>query len=211
MTFTITQQSQFSTKHAEQFRAIYLDSFPPHERADFSYLIDSMARGSRWFFAGTCDDNLLGFAIIVPYITSNIHLLEYLAVDAHARNAGIGGTLLQSVVAAIHDSQSAIGLLIEVEPDDEGDDTERKLRARRVEFYRRHGARVVDGATNYRVPLADRAGTMRMKLLWLPIAANADAPRGDKLRECIRGIFVKSYEHATDSLLLQSVLEDLIC
>lgn len=197
---TVTQQSRFSTKHAEQFRAIYLDSFPPQERAEFSSLLESVARGGRWFFAATRDDNLLGFAIIVPRVASDVHLLEYLAVDVNARNNGIGGMLLQSVVAAIRDSQSATSMLIEVEPDDEGDDNERRLRVRRIEFYRRYGARVVEDATNYRVPLADRDGTMRMKLLWLPIVQNADVPRDDKLRECVRGIGEKSYGMRDDEL-----------
>lgn len=193
---TVTQQSQISAYHAEQFRAIYLGSFPPHERVEFSRLVDSIARGGRWLFAATRDDDWLGLAVLVPHVAADVHLLEYLAVSAKARNDGIGGMLLQSVVAAIRASQSAIGLLIEVEPDDEGDDEERRLRARRIQFYRRHGARVVEDAANYRVPLADRDGTMRMKLLWLPIAENVEMPRGEKLRECLCGIFSKSYELA---------------
>jgi len=160
----------------------------------------------RWFFAASRDDDLVGFAIIVPNVAHDVHLLEYLAVDANARNNGIGGTLLQNVVAAIRAWQSAIGLLFEVEPDDEGDDAERNLHARRIEFYRRHGARVIQAAINYRVPLADREGTMRMKLLWLLIAENANAPRGDKLRRCIYGIFQKSYGIGLKNSLVQSVL-----
>jgi hypothetical protein len=32
-----------------------------------------------------------------------------------------------------------------------------------------------------------------MKLLWLPITADAETPRGDKLRACVTGILEKSY------------------
>ena len=63
----------------------------------------------------------------------------------------------------------------------------------RIDFYRRHGAQGVTDAPNYRVPLADRTGTMRMKLLWLPMAENAEMPRGEKLRECVMGVLEKSY------------------
>lgn len=90
---TVTRRTQFSAKHAEQFRAIYLDNFPPHERADFSYLLDSIAQGGRWFFAATRGNDLVGFAIIVPQVASDVHLLEYLAVARESRNSGIGGTL----------------------------------------------------------------------------------------------------------------------
>ncbi|MCI0478072.1 MAG: hypothetical protein L0Y55_17660, partial [Anaerolineales bacterium] len=93
------------------------------------------------------------------------------------------------------------GILLEVEPDDEGDADERAIRQRRIAFYARHGARVIDSAPNYRVPLADRAGTMRMKLLWLPLAANAETPRGEKLRECVVGILEKSYGVKDDALV----------
>ena len=189
----VTQHSQFSTKHSNQFRAIYLDSFPSHERAEFSYLVDSIAQGTRWFFAATRDNDLLGFAVVVPHVASDIHLLEYLAVGANARNQGVGSFLLASVIAAIRTSQSVTGLLIEVEPDDEGNDAERKLRARRIDFYRRHGAQVVTDTPNYRVPLADRTGTMRMKLLWLPLTENVEMPRGEQLRECVMGVLDKSY------------------
>jgi ribosomal protein S18 acetylase RimI-like enzyme len=189
----ITRQARFGSPHADQLHAIYDDSFPSYERAEFSFLRDSIAAGTRWLYTATRDDDLLGFAIVVPHITREVHLLEYLAVSRDARGSGIGGILLTQVVSAIRDAQSAIGLILEVEPDDEGNADERALRARRIAFYRRHGARSIDGAPDYRVPLADRAGTMRMKLLWLPLAANAAAPRGDNLRECVAGILEKSY------------------
>jgi GNAT superfamily N-acetyltransferase len=206
-TINVIRQTQIAAKQWESFRAIYLDSFPSYERAEFASLTASIVSGARWLFTATRDDDLIGFAIIVPFVVRDVHLLEYLAVSRAARSGGIGGALLDGAVAAIrnsqfaiHNSQSAIGLILEVEPDDEGAADERALRARRIAFYARHGAQSVD-APNYRVPLADRAGTMRMKLLWLPVVANAAAPRGEKLRECVAGILEKSYEVCNGTLL----------
>lgn len=189
----ITAPRQLDAKELESFRAIYLDSFPPHERADFSFLARSIAAGERWLFTAARGDALLGFAIVVPAVTRAAHLLEYLAVARAARKGRIGSRLLAHVIHAIRDAPSALGMLIEVEPDDEGDADERALRARRIAFYARHGARVIDAARDYRVPRADGAGTLRMKLLWLPIDARTDAPQGDALRERIVGILRKSY------------------
>jgi ribosomal protein S18 acetylase RimI-like enzyme len=201
MEMLVVQPASFVAEQLEQLRAIYLDSFPSYERADFSFLVESIAAGERWLFTATRDDSLLGFAILVPRIARDIHLLEYLAVARDARGAGIGGRLLDDVRAAIRDAQSARGILLEVEHDAEGVADERALRARRLAFYLRHGARVIDDAPNYRVPLTDRAGTLRMKLLWLPVATNADAPRGEALRACVAGIFSKSYGvNAADAL-----------
>ena len=201
----IARQRRLSPQSAEQLRTVYLDSFPPHEREEFSFLIDSIAAGERWLYTATRDDALLGFGIIIPNITRDVHLLEYLAVARDARSAGIGGILFDHMVAATHESQSAIGILLEVEHDEEGDADERALRQRRIAFYARHGARLIDGAPNYRVPLANADGTMRMKLLWLPVDG-ADVPRGDRLRECVTGIFEESYGMSAEVALARETL-----
>ena len=208
---TITQPSQQSSKHTGQLRAIYFDSFPPHVRVDFAYLLASIAQGGRWLFAATRDDDLLGMAIVVPHVASDFHLLEYLAVARDTRSAGIGSMLLQHIVARMRAQGDGAGMFIEVESDDEGDPVEKSLRARRIGFYKRHGARMVECAPDYRAPLADSDGTMRMKLLWLAINENAPVPHGAKLRECLRGILVTSYQLDPASPLIQAVLEDLMC
>lgn len=209
--FGLTWLTQLDAWPCEQLNAIYLDSFPPYERADFSFLLQSVKAGERWLVTATRDKTVLGFAILVPAIGSGIHLLEYLAVARQARGCGIGGGLLEHTrtifVRTVHIVR---GLLIEVEHDEEGDADERVVRQRRMAFYARHGACVVDAAPQYRVPLADRAGTMRMKLLWLPIAPNAAAPRGDALRECVTGIFIKSYGRDVNDRLLHDVLADIL-
>lgn len=205
-TLRVTQASQIALEHFEPLRAIYLDSFPPYERADFSFLVESIATGTRWLYTASRGDALLGFAIIVPHIARDIHLLEYLAVARVARNQGIGAALLGGLVNAIRHSPFAIGLILEVESDDEGDADERALRARRIAFYQRNGARVIDDARDYRVPLADRPGTMRMKLLWLPLVASTAAPRGENLRECVTGILAKSYGMNAEDALAQELV-----
>ena len=202
----VAEQTRLASKSRDQLRAIYHDSFPPRERAEFAFLVDSIAAGERWLFTATRGDDLFGFAIIVPYIARDVHLLEYLAVARQAHSAGIGGILLNHLVAAIRHSQSAIGILLEVEHDEEGDADERALRARRIAFYERNGARLVEGVPNYRVPLIGCTGTMRMKLLWLPIAANAPPPRGDKLRECVVGILERSYGLREEDALVRGIL-----
>lgn len=193
MELRVTQLLSLTPDQFLRLRAIYLDSFPSYERAEFAFLTRSIAAGERWLYAATRGDTLLGFAIIVPHVARGIHLLEYFAVARAARNQGIGGHLLTEVGDAIRNTQYTIGLLLEIEPDDEGNADERALRARRLAFYQRNGAHMIEEARAYRVPLADRAGTMRMKLLWLPLAANVAMPSGDVLRACIRGILEKSY------------------
>ncbi len=205
-TIITTRLTHHTTKHEGQFRAIYLDGFPPEERAEFSSLIESITTGSRWFFAAMSDDDLIGFATIVPYVASDIHLLEYFAVARESRNTGIGSILLNDVLAAIRNSQSAVGILLEVETDEEGSADEKQLRKRRIGFYQRHGARVVESVPHYRVPCANGMDTMPMKLMWLPLDGTTDTPGNAKLRECIVGIYVKSYGLREDSPLIEQML-----
>lgn len=202
----VAEQTRLASKSRDQLRAIYHDGFPPHARADLAFVVDSIAAGERWLFTATRGDDLFGFAIIVPYVTRDVHLLEYLAVARQARSAGIGGILLKHSVDAARANGSIAGILLEVEHDDDGDADERALRARRIAFYERNGARLVEGVPNYRVPLIGCTGTMRMKLLWLPIAANAPPPRGDKLRECVVGILERSYGLREEDALVRGIL-----
>ena len=202
----VAEQTRLASKSRDQLRAIYHDSFPVHERADFAFLVDSIAAGERWFFTATRGDELFGFAIIVPYVARDVHLLEYLAVARQARSAGIGGVLLKHSVDAPRANGSIAGILLEVEHDDDGDADERALRARRIAFYERNGARLVEGVPNYRVPLIGCTGTMRMKLLWLAVDANVEAPRGGKLRECVAGILERSYGLREEDALVRGIL-----
>lgn len=204
------QSTQLGAMQCEQLRVIYLDSFPPYERADFLFLLQSIEAGERWLFTALQNDNILGFVILVPFIARDIHLLEYFAVARDARGHGIGGQLLEHIVTIARATRTVRGILIEVEHDEEGDAPERVIRQRRIAFYARHGACVVDAAPQYRAPLADRVGTMRIKLLWLPITAGATAPRGDELRECVLGIFTKSYGLDVNDRLLHDVLAGIL-
>lgn len=209
--FGLAWLTQLDAQQWEQLNAIYLDSFPPYERVDFSFLLQSVKAGERWLVTATRDNTALGFAILVPAIGSGIHLLEYLAVARKARGCGIGGGLLEHTRTLCARAGRIIrGLLIEVEHDEEGDANERIVRQRRIAFYARHGACMVDAAPQYRVPLADRAGAMRMKLLWLPITPHAAAPRGEALRQCVTGIFTKSYGRDVNDPLLHDVLADIL-
>lgn len=192
-------------------REIYHDSFPPHERMGFSSLVASIVSGLRWLYTATDHDQLIGFAIIIPHIAADVHLLEYLAVARDARNGGIGGKLLDHLVETIRAEQNISGILLEVESDDEDQPNEKAMRQRRIGFYQRHGARLIDCAPHYRAPIGETDASIPMKLLWLPLDSAIETPRGDKLRECVIGIYTKSYNIARETKTLFDVLNQLDC
>ena len=124
---SITQQSHLDHKQVEQFRAIYVSSFPAPERGDFDELMDEIARGTRLLFAALAGNNLVGFAVTLRLKPTDIHALEYLAVEQASRNRGIGARLLRHAGETLKANSHASAIILEVEPDDEGAPEERRL------------------------------------------------------------------------------------
>jgi hypothetical protein len=79
----------------------------------------------------------------------------------------------------------ASAVILEVDPDDEGTPEERQLHSRRIRFYRRVGAKMVDCAPHYRAPNLASAGTVNLRLMWIPLNDSADVPTGPQLRDVL--------------------------
>jgi GNAT superfamily N-acetyltransferase len=205
----VTRQLHFNARELEQFREIYTDSFPASERGDFGALIQHIAEGRRWCFGAAVGGDLIGIVVVLPFILSDIHLGEYFAVRRDLRNQNIGAQFLLQVVAMMASEKNARGMIFEVESDDDAAGDEQRLRARRIAFYLRNGARRIDGVSGYRVPNLAGADTLAMKLMWFPFAPASPAPQGARLQDCIRAIFIKSYGLSSDDPLIQSVLKNV--
>jgi ribosomal protein S18 acetylase RimI-like enzyme len=204
----ITQQSQLAPELVEQFRTIYLDSFPPHERGDFALLLESIRADKCRLFTATAGDDLVGFAILMPNITRGVHYLVYLAVSRNARSGGIGGILLERAVELLRAAGNTTGILFEVETDDEGTADERQLRKRRIAFYQRHNARLIESVTHFRAPSAISGELLNLKLMWLPMNPTTETPAGARLREYIVALYARGYGLPEDDPLVQSVLRE---
>ncbi len=200
---TLTRLTELDPRQVTQLVAIYEDSFPPEERTDLANHLDWIADGSRWLYAALRDDTVIGFALFVPHVALNIHLLEFLAVSRTARNGGLGGILLDHVAQKIDGD-----IILEVESDDEGDKAERVMRQRRIGFYQRHGAKLITAVPYYSIPRSDGLGTIAMKLMWLS-PRGADIPRAKALRECVIGIYLKSYGLDPRDLLIAQIVNGI--
>lgn len=208
---TITQQSHLSPEHAAQFRAIYESSFPAPERGDFAELVDEITTGSRALFTAIDDNNLVGFAVTLRLKPGNVYALEYLAVAQEFRNRGIGEQLLGQASQLLKANANASAIMIEVEPPDEGTPDEQRLRARRIGFYQRLGAKIIDCAPHYRAPNLAGAGTVNFKLLWIPLSDSAVVPMGQQLHDLVLQLYVQSYDLAPNDPLVVASLQDLAC
>ena len=130
---------------------LYELSFPPEERiliADIIGLLINKSHGlnmNEHLIAASEDDKLLGIAYWETRPDYNLALLWYLAVEENLRGRGIGASIYNEIISQAEKS-SAIALIHEVEtiehqPGDRG----REQAERRIEFYRRHGAHLLNG------------------------------------------------------------------
>ena len=207
------QPARVESEQIEPLRAIYFDAFPPSERGDFNEWLNEITEGKRWLFLAETQRKIVGYATIVPWVTADAHLLEYLAIARGYRNLNYGAALFQHVAKTMRALGKADGIFWEVESDDAdaGTAAEIELRQRRIAFYARNGAAIVECAPRYRVPSLTGGEPLKMKIMWLPLRESADVPTGTKLRECIIGSFTRDYGLPADDPLLLAVLKDLVC
>lgn len=189
----------------EAVRAILESSFPPDERADLDELV---ADDGRRFFLARDGGSVVGFATTLRLDGADGHVLEYLAVADGHRDAGVGGELLDTLVGELRGS--AAGLVLEADHPDDASGDERARRVRRLGFYERHAARVVECAPDYRAPRIGFEGTLRYVLMWIPFDEGGP-PTGDALRSLVSALLVESYGLAAGDALVGDAVAGLTC
>ncbi len=172
-------------------REIYENSFPPEERLDdwfFTEGLDSRAHAPRpgqpLYHLMTVGDRdaAWGFAAADYFPQDrdgsplNLGFLVYLAVDAPRRDCGNGGLLyaaaldLLAVDARFWGTRLA-GMAFTVErPDAAGSAVERSQRERRIAFYRRQGAELLESVLFENPPLREGEESIPLHLMYHPLA-----------------------------------------
>jgi hypothetical protein len=184
---------------AAAVESIYSYSFPERERLPFQAILDDVAAGERTLWVS---DDASGFAVTKPLSTPEQDVfLEYLAIAATRRSAGLGAKLLRDVRAGV-----GRPLVFEVEdpaafPSADSD--------RRIAFYRRNGAAAIR-CTGYRAPDLTREATYPMLLFTLPGEYGAELT-GGRLCELVRRIWIDGYDRDQTDPLLAEVIAGLTC
>lgn len=133
---------------------LYELAFPPNERmmaASFLDMLHGRERGEaqdkHLLAALDRGGSLVGMAAYGDMAELNAAFLWYLAVLPQERNRGVGAWLYQEIVRRLAPGTRA--MIFDVErPEDRPSDEQCMLAQRRLGFYRRQGARLLQGATS---------------------------------------------------------------
>lgn len=166
----------------EQFLALYREAIPVRERKPDEKILSELQRPDHRAEVMLHQDSVVGLLFLY---SGAVCVLEYMATAPWVRGGGVGTELYQRARALA----ASRPLLIEVESDEEVC-VDQALRKRRIGFYRRQGARVVEGL-DYLLPLPGDGPPPRLKLL----IDNLRVPEVDRerligwLRETYSGVY----------------------
>ncbi|MEQ9558970.1 MAG: GNAT family N-acetyltransferase [Rhodospirillales bacterium] len=166
---------------------IYVASIPASERKDRDALARMVHSHRYRVHIAEQDGEVTAFGIIYRSENHNFALLEYFATTPALRSQGIGGRLLDHVLA----DQGDIPVLLEVEaplPTDQSGDS---MESRRIGFYRRHGARMIEDF-GYILPLKT-AGTPPPMVILIGAAEHLTSISAAMLRDWLGDIYENVY------------------
>ena len=184
--------------------AIYTEAHPECERKSLEQLRAMLTRPEYAFLTAARDGEVVAFAICLSCRESDACLLEYMAVEREHRSGGIGQEMFR---AAGRVSEAGGRFLIAEVDSDKGPSEDRVDRTRRKEFYRRLGAREVEGL-NYYMPRVTEAEPPAMELM----AWRAELPGAvsrERLGAWLRSIYLEVYGQAEDDPRIEFMLRGL--
>ena len=189
--------------------AIYASSIAASEQKPEAWLRAMVAAPEYRVWVSQDAGHVLGFSILFVPPGGGFALLEYMAVASERRGHGFGAKLFQKTVErAVTPEGEALPVLLEVDSDSEAS-SDRELRTRRLQFYRRLGCSKLAGL-RYLMPLQGAGPAPEMVLLVHRAGDAQGAPvaRGD-LERWLKTIYRDVYHVPPDDPRIATMLAAL--
>lgn len=203
MTTNFIPITDFNNYHAEQSFAIYLKSFPSNERQKEEVLKQRLVDGTEEMFVGLIKDEVNSICLVFNLRDSGYVLLDYFAVLENLRGSGIGTRFMQYLIQYYNNSNKE--LILEVEDPSEGINLEQ--REKRVDFYRKLGAKCLQDV-HYILPALDGTTSTSMILMIFTRVYDSEMPRS-VLVNLLVCMYEQVYNKNSDDPLVREVIRTL--
>ena len=190
-----------SSREFKEAIKIYIDSFPPNERQPIDVVERRVKNNLYQMFVGMVDDVVVFMAFLYPLRGTPFILFDYMATREDYRNKGIGTKFVNMLIDRMRKDNKY--LILEVEDPCYGDNKEQ--RKRRVNFYKRLGAKQMKDVKYVLPPLSGETPT-QMILMILP-KYNEGKISGQLVKEIITRIYEEVYSRGKNDPLLKSFID----
>jgi len=185
---------------------IYTESFPPNERHPVETVKHRLENGLYRLYIGKSGNKVVLAALLYPLKNTNFILFDYMAIDKHHRNRGIGTEFVRTLVKSLRKNKANKYLILEVENPDCGDN--REQRRRRLSLYRRLGAKEMKNVRYILPALSGGNSPTEMILMVLPNYNNGKM-KGTLARKLIRRVYWELYNRGRNDKLLNKFINDI--
>ncbi len=189
-----------------QFEEIYHEAFPPNEQQPTELIYKRIKENKEVFLAAYIKEELVAFALLFDLQNTDYFLLDYLAVKNNKRNAGLGGKLMQKVIAYSFGKNK--GVLLEVDhPYQRG---KRLQNTSRIQFYQKYGARIVENLI-YKLPDLERKNNPAHQFLMIiSLQNNIDSLSKAEVENLLNQLYVQLYQGVYDFGVLEEMKNGLL-
>lgn len=187
--------------------ALYEQTFPAYERVPVTWIQEAIIAKKAQLWVGYYQEQLALMSILYSLPSQDFILLEYLATVPHLRNIKIGSQFLNYIINFVKNQSKT--LVLEVEHPDFGE--HRELKQRRVGFYQRLGAKILQDIL-YILPALDGTKTTEMILMIIP-NNNLENLKKSVIQQLIREVYTEVYRrHPDDPIFnwIENIKDDII-
>ncbi len=181
---------------------IYMYSFPANERQAIETIRMRLDKGLYILYTACENDEVLAMLLLYPLEDTEFIIIDYLAVNKDHRKKGIGAWLIVEVLNVVQVEYRGKYLILESEDPDFGNN--KTERADRVAFYKKLGARTLQGV-NYILPPLSGDEPTQMILMILP-GYNGDSLPRATIQNLVMEMYRQLYGRGPDDVLLRSVI-----
>jgi GNAT superfamily N-acetyltransferase len=210
--------TNLDTALGQQVLAIYAQAFPEAERDPVEAIAASLNPADpgtevTHMRALVEHEAAVGFTLFSSYPEYYLGFLKFIAVREDIRGKGYGPILLQDAMEQLRaDGVRAtgwpyLGLVLEVErPETAENAQDRQLRERRIQFYRRNGARMIEGVDYIAPPVAAGQPSLPFHLMMLRAVTKYGIQHWLR-QNAVKALLVEGYGEDPDGWFVRHALE----